>query len=161
MNCAILEDTIYTQEISLLIPKWVSEGQKELSDARSVWEWTKFNIRDHAIRFSKKRARSRKDKEAQLEKTYGSAKQIYENDSCENSLNSLITAREKLEIFYEEKTRRLIIRARARWHEYGENSSKYFLNREKWNHVKKRTRKLHINNSLTTDPTVILEQKRF
>ena len=24
---------------------WVAEGQKELSDDRSVWEWTKFNIR--------------------------------------------------------------------------------------------------------------------
>ena len=162
MNCAILDDTIYTQEISLLISKWVSDGQKELSDARSVWEWTKFNIRDHAIRFSKKRARSRKDKEAQLEKEYASAKQIYEIDSCENNLNMLITAREKIESFYEEKTRGIIIRARARWHEYGEKSSKYFLNLEKRNHVEKHMRKLHINNSFTTDPTVILaEQKRF
>ena len=54
MNCAILDDTIYTQEISLLIPKWVSEGQKELSDARSVWEGTKCSISNHAIRFSRK-----------------------------------------------------------------------------------------------------------
>ena len=92
----ILDDTIYSQEISPLIPKWVSEGQKELSDASSVWEGTKFNIRDYAIRFSKKRARSRKDKEAQLEKEYASAKQIYEIDSCENNLNMLITAREKI-----------------------------------------------------------------
>ena len=80
----------------------------------------KFNIRDHAIQFSKKSARSRKEKEAQLEKEYVSAKQIYENDSCENNLNMLITAREKMESFYEERTRGIIIRARARWHEYGE-----------------------------------------
>jgi len=39
---------------------WVAEGQKELSDDRSVLEWTKFNIRSHAIQLSKKRARSRK-----------------------------------------------------------------------------------------------------
>ena len=162
MNCAILDDSIYIEEISHLIPKWVAEGQKELSDDRSVWEWTKFNIRNHAIQFSKKRARSRKEKEAQLEKEYVSAKQIYENDSCENNLNMLITAREKIESFYEERTRGIIIRARARWHECGEKSSKYFLNLEKRNHVKKHMRKLHNNNSLTTDPTVILaEQKRF
>ena len=74
----------------------------------------------------------------------------------------LITVREKIESFYEEKTRRIIIRARARWHEYGEKSSKYFLSLEKRNHVKKHMRKLNINNSLTTDPAVILaEQKRF
>ena len=162
MNCAILDDSIYIEEILHLIPKWVAEGQKELFDDRSVWEWTKFNIRDHALQFSKKRARSRKGKEAQLEKEYVSAKQIYENDSCENNLNMLITAREKKESFYEERTRGIIIRARARWHEYGEKSSKYFLNLEKRNHVKKHMRKLHNNNSLTTDPTVILaKQKRF
>jgi len=86
-----------------------------LSDDRSDWEWTKFNIRSHAIQFSKKRARSRKDQETQLEKEYVSAKQIYENDSCENNLNMLITIREKI---YEEGTRGIIIRARARWHEY-------------------------------------------
>ena len=137
MNCAILDDSIYLQEFSLLIPKWVAEGQKELSDARSVWEWTKSNIRDHAIQFSKKRAWSRKDKEAQLEKKYASAKQIYENDSCENNLNMLITAQEKLESFHEEKTRGIIVCAQARWHEYGEKSSKYFLNLEKRNQVKK------------------------
>ena len=48
----------------------------------------------------------------------------------------LITTREKIESFYEEKTRGIIIRARARWHEYGEKSSKHFLNLEKRNHVK-------------------------
>ena len=54
MNCAILDDSFYIEEISNLLPKWVTEGQKELSDDRSVWEWTKFNIRSHAIQFSKK-----------------------------------------------------------------------------------------------------------
>ena len=102
-----------------------------MSDDRSVWEWTKFNIRNHAIQFLKKRARNKKDLEAQLEKEYASAKQIYENDSCENNLNMLITVREKIESFYEEKTRGIIIHARAHWHEYGEKSSKYFLNLEK------------------------------
>ena len=109
MNCSILDDSICIQESSLLIPTWTAEGQKELSDDRSVWEWIKFNIRGHAIQFSKKRARSRKDKEAQLEKEYDSAKQIYENDSCEGNLNMLIAAREKIESFYEEKTRGIII----------------------------------------------------
>ena len=111
MNCAILDDSCYIEEISNLLPKWIAEGQKELSDDRSVWKWTKFNIRNHAIQFSKKRARNKKDLEAQLEKEYASAKQIYENDSCENNLNMLITVREKIESFYEEKTRGIIIRA--------------------------------------------------
>ena len=67
-----------------------------------------------------------------------------------------------LELFYEEKVKGIIIRARARWHERGEKSTKYFLNLEKRNHVKKHMRKLNINGSSTTDPSKILsEQQRF
>ena len=80
--------------------------------------------------FSKKRARSRKVKEAQLEKVYASAKQIYENDSCENNLNMLIMAREKPESFFEPKKRGIITCARARWHEFGEKSCEDFLDLE-------------------------------
>ena len=48
-------------------------------------------------------------------------------------------AQEKLETFYEEKTKGIImrVRVRVRWHEYGEKSTKYFLNLEKRHHVKK------------------------
>ena len=45
---------------------------------------------------------------------------------------------------YLSKTEGIIIRARARWHEHGEKSTKYFLNLEKRNHVKKHIRKLGI-----------------
>ena len=70
--------------------------------------------------------------------------------------------KEKLELLYEEKVKEIVIRARARWHEYGERSTKYFLNLEKRNHVKKHIRKLLISGSITTDPYRILaEQKRF
>ena len=42
-----------------------------------------------------------------------------------------IAAKDKLESFYDEKVNGIIIRARARWHEHGEKSTKYFLNLEK------------------------------
>ena len=73
-----------------------------------------------------------------------------------------LVAQEKLETFYEEKTKGIIIRARVRWHEYGEKSMKYFLNLEKRNHVKKHMRKLVISGVIKTDPFCILkEQERF
>ena len=60
------------------------------------------------------------------------------------------------------KIKGIFIRARVRWHELGERSSKYFLNLEKRNHVKKHIRKLRISGSITTDPFSILsEQRRF
>ena len=69
------------------------------------------------------------------------------------------TAQEKLETFYEEKTKGIIIRARVRWHEYGEKSTKYFLNLEKRNHIKKHIRKLLISGVIKTDPFCILRSR--
>ena len=70
--------------------------------------------------------------------------------------------KEKLELLYEEKVKGIVIRATARWHEYGERSTKYFLNLEKRNHVKKHIRKLLISGSTTTDLYRILsEQNHF
>ena len=81
------------------------------------------------------------------------------NDSNGDNLNA---AKDKLESFYDEKVNGIIIRARARWHEHGEKSTKYFLNLEKRNHVKKHIRKLVISGVVKTDPYDILqEQKRF
>ena len=42
--------------------------------------------------------------------------------------------KKKLELLYEEKTNRFIVRARARWYEHG--STRHFLTLEKRNHAK-------------------------
>ena len=55
----------------------------------------------------------------------------------------------------------IIIRSRARWHEYGERSSKYLLNLEKRNHVRKHIRTLCLSGVISTDPFEILEAERF
>ena len=54
----------------------------------------------------------------------------------------------------------IIIRSRARWHEHGERNSKYFLNLEKRNHVRKHIRKLRLSGVISTDPFEILEAER-
>ena len=162
MNCSMLEDENYVNEIVLKIPVWIAEGEKDLTDNRSIWEWLKYNIRAHAIQYSIKKAQERNEKEESLQTEYSRASKIYENDSNDINADRLNAAKERLESFYEEKVKGIIIRARARWHEHGERSTKYFLNLEKRNHVKKHMRKLNINDSMTTDPlTIISEQKRF
>ena len=81
---------------------------------------------------------------------------MLESDPSDLNKIPLNEINEKLELFYEERVKGIIIRARARRYEHGERSSKYFLNLEKRNHVKKHIRKLTVNNSLTTDPCTIL-----
>ena len=162
MNCALLEDDDYINDVSSKIPIWLAQGRKDLSDDRVIWDWLKYNIRAHAKQHSKRRARERNEKENRLEEEYAKAKQVFEADPNNTNSNILSAAKESLEAFYDEKLNGVIIRARARWHEHGEKSSKYFLNLEKRNHIKKRMRKLKISGVITTDPfSILAEQKRF
>ena len=49
MNVSVLDDemmkNIILNYLNVNIPKWQSEGEKELSDKRCVWHWVKYNIR--------------------------------------------------------------------------------------------------------------------
>ena len=162
MNCSLLAEEDYVNSVTKLIPTWIKEGRKELSDDRSVWDWIKYNIRAYTILYSKDRAKQRNEQEKILQNELNKAKQALEENSNYSNTSHYHIAREKLEAFYEEKTKGIIIRSRARWHEYGEKSTKYFLNLEKRNHVKGHIPKLDINGVINTDATCILkEQERF
>ena len=138
------------------------EGEQELSDKRAVWDWIKYNIRKHAIKYSKEKTKQRNNVEKIIQEEYKEVTRRFENNPNDLNKSRLNEVKEKLELFYDEKTNGIIVRARARWHEHGERSTKYFLNLEKRNHVKKHIRKLLISGAITTDPYRILsEQKDF
>ena len=65
----------------------------------------------------------RKEKEMNLQKEFARVKQVFDSDPNTNNANALNSAKEKLELLYEEKLQGIIIRARARWWEHGEKSS--------------------------------------
>ena len=108
-----------------------------------MWDWVKYNLRAHVIRHSSRKAEQRKETETKLQNELKVRKQVFESNRNDSNATLFDVAQKQLESFYEEKTRGIIARARARWHEYGEKSTKYFLNLEKRNHVKKHIRKLH------------------
>ena len=85
--------------------------------------------------------KKKKDKENILKDEFNNAKKTFECDPT-NNCKHFNTAKEKLEHFYEEKLQSIVIRARARRCEHGEKSTKYFLNLEKRNHVKKKCAKI-------------------
>ena len=87
----------------------------------------------HTIQYSKRRAKERNELEIILQNDFTVAGQKYESNPCNSNANQLTAAKEKLELFYEQKTKGIIIRAQTRWHEHGERSNKYFLNLEKRN----------------------------
>ena len=141
----------------------VSPGKNELTDKRCIWDWIKYKIRAYClIAYSKKKNKEKIETEKSLQNKYEKSKIAYENNSTVENFEYLNEIKETLEWFYEQKTKGIIIYARARWHERGERNSKYFLNLEKRNQVKKHIRKLVLNGSISTNPFDIFnEQKRF
>ena len=39
LNCSLLRDEVYVNEINRMIPTWIYEGRTDQSDQRSVWDW--------------------------------------------------------------------------------------------------------------------------
>ena len=143
MNCSLLDDEEYKEDIARMIPLWTAEGQKEFTDNRMIWDWIKYNIRTHVTQYSKRRAKERGKREHDLQEELSKAMSKLENNPNDHNTTYYNLVPGKLESFYEEKTKGVMIQARARWHEHGQKSTKYFLNLEKRNsnHVKKTYKK--------------------
>ena len=124
MNTSILEDDEYIDDLTKMVPIWITEGRKNLSD---LWDWIKYNIRAHASKYSKKKAKERNERGSKLEKEYTEEKQVFETNPNDSNGDNLNAAKDKLESFYDEKVNGIMC-ARARWHEHGEKSNKYYLN---------------------------------
>ena len=67
MICSILDDEDYIKDISLKIPSWIADGERELSDNRTIWDWIKYNMHAHAIQYSKWHAKERSELEIILQ----------------------------------------------------------------------------------------------
>ena len=85
---------------------------------------------------------------------------IFQDNPCETTRLKAEGVKSELEALYDKKVEGIIIRSRARWHEHGEKNSKYFLNLEKRNNIKKHIRKLFVSGAISTDPFEILNTER-
>ena len=155
MNTSMLNDAAYVEEVKKKILIWREEA-KEISDKRVIWDWIKYNVRLFSIDYSKRRAKANREEEEMMQKKYQAAQAKFEQNPCVETRKVLEECKMGLERFYDKKTEGIIVRSRARWHEHGEKSNKYFLNLEKRNHTRKHIRKLSLSGVITTDHKQIL-----
>ena len=160
LNCSLLRDEVYVNKINRMIPTWIYEGRTDLSDPRSVWDWVKYNIKKQSRKYSMNKNKQRRREEQQLNEQFQNAHLVFQNDPSEENLVTLNVLRERMDKIYEEEVEGIIVRSRARWHEHGEKNSRYFLNLEKRNHVKKHVRKLRLSGVITSDPFEILQAEK-
>ena len=155
MNTSMLNDAAYVEDVKKKILIWREEA-KEISDKRVIWDWIKYNVRLFSIDYSKRRAKANREEEEMMQKKYQDAQAKFEQNPCVETRKVLEECKMGLERFYDKKTEGIIVRSRARWHEHGEKSNKYFLNLEKRNHTRKHIRKLSLSGVITTDHKQIL-----
>ena len=157
-NSKLLENDQYTDAVVTNIKKWIDEVNHY--DDRMKWEWLKYKIRNFTIHFSKQNSKQKQDKIDLLTKELTILEQEIVSD--ENKTIIYLAKKNELENLMKEKTEGIILRAKARWHQEGENSTKYFYNLEKRNYNKKTMKKLNIDGKLRENPKEILtEQKNF
>jgi len=105
MNCPLLEDDEYVNSVTEMLPLSAAEGRKELSESRSVWDWIKYNVRAHAINYSKKKAKERNETEKNLQDKFRKIKE-FEATPTESNATLYNAVQEELETFCEEKNQR-------------------------------------------------------
>lgn len=131
LNNSLLNDQKYIDLISKIIID-TSENQND-ENPSSFWERLKFKIRSASIKYSKGKAREKRESEDTLiTKITNLEHDLFFNDSAETR-KMLCEARNELLLYYDQKLQGTIIRSRARWVEQGEKSTSYFLNLEKRN----------------------------
>ena len=161
-NSSLLEDDEYTEKLMFKIPHFINKYQ-DLEDHGLLWELIKMEIRAFTISYSKQIAKTKKDYEKDLIQEVSRLGNIGENSSSPETVQKYIKVKNELDKISYDRTRGACVRSKARWHEFGERSSKYFLNLEKRNYESKCiTSLIKENGRSIKDPKEILkEQNRF
>ena len=125
------------------------------------WEYLKCQIRTDTMIYAGKKAKEQRQKEKEL--TQKIEELEHNVTSNKNEHLEYQQLKSEWESIQRNKSNGIIIRSRAKWVEYGEKNSKYFLNLEKRNYNNKFIRKLiTADEKEITNPSEILqEQFRF
>jgi len=160
LNTSMLDRPDYLDVINSELPNWLDDA-RDLPDNRAKWDWLKFKIKTSSITYSKKLAQERKKREEELNFNYQDALNKFQENLNEFTRLEIDKFKNELETLYDEIVEGIVVRARARWDEHGEKGSKYFLNREKRNNIKKHVRKSYLSGSFSTDPFEILNAEKL
>ena len=102
--------------------------EENIIDEQLRWEYLKYEIRKFTVQFSKENAKKMKLERVCLENRI---KHLESDLKNQNGNEEYDECKNKLEQIYQEKVDGIRIRSKCDWYEYGEKSSKFFLNLEK------------------------------
>ena len=126
-------------------------NHENINDDQIRWEFLKYEVRKFSRRFSKTLAKELREELQILQnklKLYEHNLKCFENEDY-------LRCKVRLEEIYEIKANGVKIRNKCDWYEYGEKSSKFFLNLEKDRFVQSQILKLIIEEKELTEQNEI------
>ena len=159
-NSSLTTDKNYEELIKTKIPLWLEEN-KEITDKRIMWDFIKYKIRKETISFSKNKSKCSRRHEQYLNEQIKRLEETIPFDESEENISKLENFKTELDDLYNKRTNGAILRSKARWHEEGEKSTKYFMSLEKRNQSRKCMKKLQLEDStIIEDSAAILAQQK-
>jgi len=129
LNCSLLENTEYTDQIITTIRKTLEENPG--TDDCLMWEQIKCNIRRDSISFSHRARKKRKSNLENLEKQKRTLQEELLTKHTNETVNALKEIENQIDQHIEFKAEGAAIRTRSTYYEQGEKSTKFFHNLEK------------------------------
>ena len=130
MNNTLLTDGTFKYYFQNLIKKVQLEYSNENPQLR--WEICKIKVRELAIKYSKQKKIAKSEGWAVTE-----GSEIVDKNAVSEDIHKMEKVKKELDKIYTYKCKGAYVRAREKWMEFGEKSTKYFFKREQMNGVKK------------------------
>ena len=155
-----MDDATYVYLITSKYPEWLDEFN-DVNDKCVPWDLIKYRIRQVSIKYSKGKARERRNCLAETEQKIKECDLLCNIDPSEENLNDLDAAKYEYELQYDYIVLGSIVRSRINWYEKGEKNSKYFLNLGNIRSGKTAVRRLFDSKgSITVNPQTIMNELR-
>jgi hypothetical protein len=132
-NANLLKDQNYVEfindKLNMAIEKYI-----ELDDKGLKWDLIKMEVRSSTLCFSKKKAKENRDNIKDLMIKVEALEKQLSKEPNDDTLQKYNEGKAYIENYNNEKANGVIIRAKADWAEFGEKSTRFFLNLEKRNY---------------------------
>ena len=130
-NSSVLEDEEYINELKAKIENYRNK-YLYLEDKGLTWDLMKMEVRGFTIAYAKRKAKEKRNEEKklqeQLNELLAQSAQCKTNPLLRTKIQSI---QMRLKRITNQKVKGAILRSKARWVEYGEKNTRYFVNLEK------------------------------
>ena len=126
-----------------------------------MWDVIKTAVRGESIKYGTKKKKSIETEMRNLENKITDLESHLSGSNDTQIWDDINQTKETLNDLIKKRTQGAIVRSRIQWYEEGERNSRYFFNLEKRNSNLKSINRLELeNNTITEDPTLILQEMK-